>query len=121
MLRGLLAPVPGRDEPPDHGLEAVVGLLAHAAVLELVLPDEDGSDSGRRHICRRSVGGGLGGPGGRDPLRRNCGKGERHDVGVKGAAGAATHGADCRRDCRGREISLSTFNFKAKLYRVYLL
>ena len=38
MLGRLLAPVPRRDEPPQHGLHAIVGLLgpaAAAAVLEL--------------------------------------------------------------------------------------
>ena len=35
VLGRLLAAVPLRDEPPEHGLQAVVGLLRLAAILEL--------------------------------------------------------------------------------------
>ena len=56
-----------------------------------MLPDEDWSDPGRRHVGGGAVGGGLGGPGGGDALRRHRGARQGHDGGVEGAAGAAAH------------------------------
>ena len=57
----------------------------------LVLPDEDWSDPGRRHVGGGAVGARLGGPGGGDAPRRHRGAGQGDHGRVEGAAGAAAH------------------------------